>query len=236
MDHKEAVELQLAVKYVLGELAPVQRDEYEDHYMDCPECAKDVYAAAALTDTSREVFRQEGRSEAPAPDRRSVRGRARGGWFAAWLRPVVAAPVFAALLIVIAYQNVITIPQAKQEAARGAGQVFTSVFSLQMANTRGGEEVKIRVHPNESFGLKFDFTPAKALDSYLCQLQDESGRVLVQTNLPGSSRNQEAEFAVRGGLVKPGKYNLVFTGVAGANGQRTQEEVLRLGFSIEFLP
>src|ERR1700741_4011332 len=53
MDHKQAVELQLAVKYVLGELPPVQRDEYEDHYIDCPLCAKEVYEAAAFTDPGR---------------------------------------------------------------------------------------------------------------------------------------------------------------------------------------
>ncbi|HKD51954.1 MAG TPA: hypothetical protein VKB90_14190 [Candidatus Acidoferrum sp.] len=228
MDHKQAVELQLAVKYVLGELPPVQRDEYEDHYIDCPDCAKDVYAAAAFTDTAREVFRQEGRSEAPEPVRE------RGGWFV-WLRPAVAAPAFATLLLVVAYQNIVTIPRAKHEAVQSAGQMLTSTFSLQMANTRGGEEVKIRVHPNESFGLKFDFTPAKSFDSYICELRDESGRVLEQADLPGASANQEVEFAVRGGLVKPGKYNLVFTGAPGVSSQRTREEVLRLGFSVEFL-
>src|SRR5215472_7747815 len=229
MDCKQAEDLQLAVKYVLGELPPVQRDEYEDHYIDCPDCAKDVYSAASFTDTAREVFRQENRSEAPAP------ARERGGWFA-WLRPAVAVPVFATLLVVVAYQNTVTIPRAKQEAARGAGQVFTSVFSLQMANTRGGEEVKIAVRPNESFALKFDFAPTKVFDSYLSELRDESGRTLAQSTLPGTSANREAEFAVRGGLVTPGKYNLVFTGVPGANGSGSREEVLRLGFSVEFLP
>jgi hypothetical protein len=229
MDHKQAVELQLVVKYVLGELSPVQRDEYEDHYIDCPECAKDVHAAAAFADTAREVFREEARDEATAPARR----RAQSRWFA-WLRPAVAVPVFAALVIVVAYQNTVTIPRATQEAAQGAGQMFTSVFSLQMANTRGGEEVRVRVHPNESFALKFDFTPAKAFNNYICELQDESGRTLVREIVPGSSRNQEAEFAVRGGLVNPGKYSLVFKGIPGSGEQGTVEEVLRLRFGVEF--
>ena len=228
MDHNQAVDLQLAVKYVLGELPPVQRDEFEDHYIDCPECAKDVHAAAAFADTAREVFREEGRSGAPAP------ARERAGWFALF-KPAFAMPAFAALLLFVVYQNAVTIPQAKQEAAHGAGQVFTSFFSLQTANTRGGEEIKIRVHPNESFGLRFDFTPSKAFNSYLCELQDASGRTLVQSTLPGTSMNQEAEFAVRGGLVKPGEYNLIFTGVPDAHSQGIREEVLRLGFFVEFL-
>lgn len=229
MDHNQAVDLQLAVKYVLGELAPVQRDEFEDHYIDCPECAKDVHAAAAFADTAREVFREEAGDKETAPARPRVQSR----WFA-WFRPAVALPVFAAMVIVVAYQNTVTIPRAKQEAAQGAGQMFTSIFSLQMANTRGGDEVKVQVHPNESFALKFDFTPAKAFNNYICELQDESGRTFVREMVPGTSVNQEAEFAVRG-LVKPGKYSLVFKGISDSGEQGTQEEVLRLRFAIEFL-
>ena len=230
MDHNEAIRLQAAIKYVLGELPQDLRDDYEEHYFDCAECALDVRAAAVFSDNARNVLCQE---EREASRKAAVPAGSR--WLA-WLRPVVAVPAFAVLLIAFAYQNVVTIPRAKQEAARGAGQMFTSVFSLQMANTRGGEEVKVRVRPNESFGLKFDFTPAKAFSSYLCELQDESGRSLTREGVQGTSTNQEAEFAVRGGLVKPGKYSLVFTGAPGSNGQGTREEVLRLGFSVEFLP
>jgi hypothetical protein len=230
MDHSEAIRLQAAVKYVLGELPQDLRDEYEEHYFDCAECALDVRAAAVFSDNARNVLCQAEREaslKAAAP---------KGSKWLAWLKPVVAVPAIAVLLLVVAYQNVVTIPRAKQEAAGGAGQMFTSVFSLQMANTRGGEEVRVRVHPNESFGLKFDFTPARIFDSYLCELQDESGRTLVQDVVPGTSTNREAEFGVRGGLVKPGKYNLVFTGVPGSNSKGATEDVLRLGFSVEFLP
>jgi len=240
MDHNEAIRLQAAAKYVLGELPQGLRDEYEEHYFDCAECALDVRAAAVFSDNARNVLCQAEREaslKAAAPA---------GGRWLAWLKPAFAVPAFAALLVVVAYQNMVTIPQAKQEATRGAGQIFTSSFTLQRANMRGaqvrgegssaGEEEPIRVHPNESFGLKFDFTPAKAFSSYLCELQDESGRSLVREELPGTSTNQEAHFVVRGEVVKPGKYNLVFTGMPGSNGQGAREEVLRLGFSVEFRP
>ena len=230
MDHDEAVRLQAAVKYVLGELPQVERDSFEEHYFDCGECALDVRASAAFADNARNVLCQEAQEaalQAAAPTSRR--------WLT-WLKPIVAVPACAVLLLVVAYQNTVTIPRAKHEAAGGAGQMVTSVFSLQMASTRGGEEVKVRVHPNESFGLKFDFTPAKALSSYVCELRDESGRSLARQLVPGTSTNQEAEFVVRGGLVKPGKYNLVFTGAPDSNGQGIREEVLRLGFSVEFLP
>src|SRR6266478_19064 len=59
MDHNQALQLQAAVKYVLGELSQVQRDEYEDHYFDCAECAVDIKALATFADTTREVLRHE---------------------------------------------------------------------------------------------------------------------------------------------------------------------------------
>jgi hypothetical protein len=232
MDHNEAIRLQAAEKYVLGELPEDLRDAYEEHYFDCAECALEVKAAAVFVDTGREVLRTdrvEARARAAAKDTKSP-----GGWFF-WLRPAFAVPVLAVLLLIVGYQNLVTIPQAKKDLAVSGGQLFTSSFSLQMANVRGGNEVKVQIHPDEAFALKFDFTPSRTFDSYLCQLQDASGHTLLQEVVPGSSTNKEAQLAVRGGLVKPGKYNLVFTGVPGSSDQGSGQEVLRLGFSVEFL-
>src|SRR5207249_1458715 len=107
MDHNGAIRLQAAVKYVLGELSQAQRDEYEEHYFDCAECAVDIKALATFADTAREVMRQEKANNlALAP------GAARPARLR-WLQPVVALPAFAALLFIIAYQNVVTIPNAR---------------------------------------------------------------------------------------------------------------------------
>jgi len=228
MDHNEAIRLQAAVKYVLGELSPVQREEYEEHYFDCAECAIDLKALATFADTTREVLRQEkvnSFAKDPVP--------ARGGWLR-WFQPVIAVPAFAALLLIIAYQNAVTIPRAKEATTQNAGQLFTSSFSLQMANTRGGEEVKVQVLSTESFALDFDFTPSRTFESYVCQVQDESGRSVLQVSLPGSSANKEAHLVVPGGLVRPGRYTLVFAGAPVSKRQAPRDEVLRLHFVIAF--
>jgi hypothetical protein len=234
MDHNEAVRLQAAEKYVLGELPQNLREDYEEHYFACAECALDLKAAAAFVDTSREVLRAQPETLAA---RASV--AAGGGWFA-WLRPAVAVPVFAALLLFIGYQNVVTIPQAKQGVSVGAGQVFTSSFSLKKADTLGeetkaGDEGKVQVHANEGFALKFDFTPRQRFDSYVGQIVDESGRSVLQMRIPESSANREVQIAVPVGAVQPGKYTLVISGAPEHNGDAAKNEVLRLGFSIEFL-
>jgi hypothetical protein len=230
MDHNDAIRLQAGVKYVLGELSPVQREGYEEHYFDCPECAVDIKALATFADTTREVLRQErdnqfAKNLAPA----------RAGW-QRWFRPVVAVPAFAALLLVIGYQKV-TIRYAREEGSAGSAQLFVSSRASKMAVTRGDEEIaKYLVRPNESLPLKFDFTPTPSFDAYVCQLQDESGRSVLQLRVPGSFTNKELNLVVPAGVVKPGKYTLVFTGDPGGKGQPTKEEVLRLSFAIEFLP
>jgi hypothetical protein len=230
MNHNEAKQLQAAEKYLLGELSATQREEYEEHCFDCADCALDLKAMAAFADNAREVLRQETTSSV-AEGRAAVRG----GWFN-WLRPIVAVSVFAALVLVILYQNTVTIPRGREAAAVPAAQFITASFSLQTANTRGGEEFKLQVRPNEVFALKFDFTPSRTYGSYVGQLQDQSGGSFLQVNVPGSSTNREVQLVVPAGLVKPGKYSLVFTGVPGPSGQAASVEVLRLGFTIEFLP
>jgi len=230
MDHNEAIQLQAAVKYVLGELSPVQREEYEEHYFDCSECAVDLKVLATFADTTREVLRQE-RANSFARDA----ARAREGWFR-WLQPIVAVPAFAALLLIIVFQNTVTIPQAREEAS-GAAQLFVSSRSPKMAVTRGSDDIaKYSVRPNESLPLKFDFTPSTSADAYACQLRDESGRSLLELHVPGSFANKELNLVIPANRIKPGKYTLIFTGDPGAKGQPAKAEVLRLTFAIEFLP
>src|SRR5437660_2218684 len=153
MDHSDAIQLQAAVKYVLGELSQVQRDEYEEHYFDCAECAVDIKALATFADTAREVLRQE-----KANQLAKEALPARGGWLR-WLQPVVAVPAFAALLLIIAYQNTVTIPQARNTSSRAVPEVYGQSFLLRPSDTRGGNETGVNgatlaVQPNEGFLLQ----------------------------------------------------------------------------------
>ena len=58
MDHNEAVRTHAAEKYILGELSPVLREEYEEHFFVCVACALEVKAAAAFVDNARTGLRQ----------------------------------------------------------------------------------------------------------------------------------------------------------------------------------
>src|SRR5258708_16544462 len=101
MDHNDAIQLQAAVKYVLGELSQVQRDEYEEHYFDCAEGAVDINALATFADTTREVLRQERANQFPKELVPS-----RGGWLRS-LQPAGAVPALPAPPLIVPDHNTV---------------------------------------------------------------------------------------------------------------------------------
>jgi hypothetical protein len=231
MNHNEAIQLQVAVKYVLGELSQVQREEYEEHYFDCAECAVDIKALATFADTTREVLRQE-RDHQFAKDLVS----ARSGWLR-WLQPIAAVPAFAALLLIIAYQNTVTIPHAKEEASSGVAQIMFSSYPLRGVNTAGEEGRTLSIRAGEAFFLNFDFVPTRSFDNYIGQLEDAEGHVLLRSRIAGGNANQEAHLPIPAGMLHPGKYVLAFYGDPGASGKiNVQNDAGRLPFTVEFHP
>ena len=206
MDHKEAVRLQAAEKYVLGEFPPNLRDEYEEHFFDCAECAVDVKAIAAFVDVSREVLRAE--TEKLAEKKAAP---AQGGWLN-WFRPVIAVPAFAALLLVIGYQSFVIIPKPPARPDSVASQILFSSHALRGVNTAGEESRTLSIRPDEAFFLNFDFVPTHGFDNYIAQLEDAEGRVLLRSKIAGANANQEAHLPIPAGMLHPGKYVLAFYG------------------------
>jgi hypothetical protein len=239
MDHNQAVRLQAAENYVLGKLPKEQHAEYEEHYFDCPACAEEIKATVAFMESAR----QAGREEAMEPGfakRLAPAAPTTGGWFA-WWRPAFAVPVLAALLLVIGYQNGVTIPRLKDSSSGPMGQIISPSFQLR-GSVRGGNESgdaanKVRVRSGESFALNFDFTPTGTFSEYDWQLQNQAGRVLKSGHISGEKKYQAVSLNMAGGVESAGKYNLVFFGSADGAGQTADEsEAQRLAFTVEFLP
>lgn len=235
MDHKEAVRLQAATKYALGELPKEQLEEYEEHYFDCAECAEEIKTTVAFVENARQVVREKSpKLEQHAP--------ASSGWFA-WLRPAFAIPALAALALFIGYQNGVTIPQLKQASAVSSSAPLTQIVTASIhlkGSVRGGSDEGVtlstlKVRAGESFLLAFDFTPDRSSTSYVWQLTDEAGRIVSQGNLDGGYANQSVSLPVLGGVRQPGKYSLIFFGAAGNAGHSAnQNQVQKLTFAVEF--
>src|SRR5260370_38440374 len=92
MDHTEANQLMIAEKYLLDELSPESRDQFEEHFFGCTECALDVRAGAALVEQMKVVLSEPApghQERVPAPA--SGKSAGLGG-----LRPALSLPIRAA--------------------------------------------------------------------------------------------------------------------------------------------
>jgi len=225
MDHSEAVRLQAAEKYVLGELQGPLRDEYEEHYFDCAECAADLKATAAFVGMSRMAFREEPSAAAAAVERRTS---PQLSWIQRFRWAFVAVPTFAALAlaVIVGYQQEVTIPNLQKSATPAGSSASTQVLELGASAVRRGaytaaSETPFLINPTAEFSVNFDFTPSgEPASAYVCQLKDSAGRILLQQAVPGARANQAFSLAVPSGLLaSPGKYQVVFLPADSATGQ-----------------
>jgi Putative zinc-finger len=230
MDHSEVLRLKAVEKYILGELSPEDREQFEEHYFDCPECASDIKALARIRSASRMILEEDAAAEVSPRAQRKEHG-----WFA-WLKPIVAVPVIAALAAIAIFQAV-TIPGLRERAAAGqTAQIYASSYRLQ-GTTRGEGNSQVTVPPNESFGLDLDFTPSAAFERYEGSLIDPTGKPVLTFAVKGEDVNKELHLVVPAGVARSGKYALVFDGESGTTKSVPgAKEVQRLSFVVEVRP
>ena len=166
MNHPDAIRLSACEKYLLGELAAPLRDEFEEHYFQCPECARDVQSASLFAAASREALQQ---SPATSP----VRDASPTGWFR-WMRPAFALPAFAALLLGLGYENFVAVPHWRHLAAHATSSDLLRPVLLHPGISRGTQSA-ITLHPDQSFAVYLDIPTEPAYSSYRIRLQDPSG-------------------------------------------------------------
>jgi hypothetical protein len=232
MNHTEAVQEMAAERYFLEELSPDQRDAFEEHLFDCPKCALDVRSCAAFLD--------EARVQLPAMATEDAKPR-QGSWQAgkptrlfSWWRPVFAVPVFATLLLVTAYQNLVTLPALHTAVNQPR---IVPVATLYGA-TRGGSRAIIKADRSQGVSLPVDLSTdadAGKFASYSFELDDPQGKAAWTGTMNASSQNasgdSQVSIVIPGGLLKSGTFSLVVSGVK-PNGDRTELE--RYVFDIEF--
>jgi hypothetical protein len=226
MDHREAVRLQAVEKYTLGELSLELREQFEEHYVECSECANDVDALSKFVTASRLIF--EGQTT------KAQSQEARPRWLS-WFRPLIAIPALAALVVIVVFQNRVTIPALKQQAATKRTTNAYSASYRVAGTSRGENATRIVVGPNENFALDFDFIPALVYEGYQGALVAPSAKTLFTFAVAGEEANKELHVVVPGGTVEPGTYALVFVGRNGTmNANPSNSEVQRLSFTVAF--
>lgn len=230
MDHTEAVSQKAVELYFLGELRGDQLDAFEEHYMSCAECAQEVRVAALFMDNAREVLRGDLHpSEAPR-----AAAVANGGWFAGLFRPAIAAPAFAVLLALIAYQTFVTVPRMREALSSANSPRTLAAFSLLGDNTRGGSASVISISKEQPFALYVDIPPQPSFSMYTLDIEPESGAPVVTVQVPAEEARKTVEVLIPGSRLATGRYALVVSGAGetpGSHGAGT--EISRSQFTLE---
>jgi hypothetical protein len=222
MDHEEAIRLTATERYLLNELPADQRDQFEEHFFACTECATDLRAGFQLIEKSKEILAE------PAPRTPSLvprRAPAPSGWIA-WLRPAYAVPALALLLAVVVYQNMVTVPEMKAAIENPHLLPWTTVKT----RTRGASESKVEAQPGRGFALFVNIPPDPSFSSYRADVYNPAGA--KEWSLPISANSNQDTYVVQvpARNREAGTYSLVLTGITNT-GQTA--EVSRTPFELQ---
>ena len=204
MNHASIIETRAAERYLLGELLPREREAFETHFFECPECAGDVYAGHLLAQGAHAFF-----SEAQVETATPIRHEPKTRW-SSWFRFPGAVPAAAAfaLLTFTVYQNAILYPALRRVAAESAmPMVLPSAVLVPAARSA---VPAISVPPSAPFlQLSLTLPPTTTLGSYRCELHDNLGRVLWTMPVSVGPTADDINLLVPAGQLVAGTYKIV---------------------------
>jgi hypothetical protein len=222
MDHAEAERQMLSERYLLNELAPEAREEFEEHFFSCQQCALDLEAGAAFLDHSKAVLSSPIRSEAlkPVPHMKQR--------FWSRLRPAFALPLLG-LVILISYQSFVVFPRLRHSARLAERPQLLPALSLINVGARGDNQAALLARKGEPFLLFVDIPGDSRFLNYVASLQDSAGREVWSLKIPEAATKDTISIQVPG-RDAAGEYTLV---VRGEN-SRQATEVGRYPFNLQF--
>ena len=235
MEHSEAVEAMAVERYLLDELTPDERETFEEHVFDCSECAMDLRTAAAFVDEARVQLPAMVAAELRTPVRSAKVAKA-PWWKTLFATPMVMGPVFAALLVMVGYQNLVVVPALKTEAREPRMMPLVGLHG----GARGAAQV-IALDPKAGAALAVDFPEQTGYSSFAFDLFDPAGKAAWSHSVLAArdEANSGTSDALGAGQLmlqipaeglREGAYTLAVSGVD-AQGQRTPLE--KSGFEIQ---
>jgi len=187
MEHEKTVQ-NLAVEcYLLGEMAPEEREAFEEHYFECSVCAEDVRAASQFIEDAKDILARE--FPAYQPERAPEPVRTRWNWLA-WLQPQFAGAAIAVLLVVAGVENFGTIPGLRKQLHE-ADVPRALPTTVLLAQTRSSMPT-LKTGPGGALSLQID-VPETTASSLQFIVQSTEGQEILHssgdTPAPGKSVN-----------------------------------------------
>ncbi|MGH9718791.1 MAG: zf-HC2 domain-containing protein [Bryobacteraceae bacterium] len=204
MDHGVAVDTKATIRYLLGEMTEQERDDFEEHYFSCPECAGDVEASRIFIANGRDLCRSSVQKHT-----------AKTRWFLApgWATPTLAA-VCAALVVAVGVQMFSVTPSLRRELAQATAPQFVPEIPL-LGVARSPDRVWEVPARTSHVTLVFYFSEPFEKVSY--EIRDSVPAIREMHVLPAPSRQPSARLQVPTSRLQPGEYELILRGLSGAN-------------------
>lgn len=213
MDHTQATQLTAVEKYLLDELSPQQRNQFEEHFFDCQECAIDLRTTAAFMAAAKKEFQAN-------PVRHP--GAAGKSFFASLWPSALVWSALAASLLVIAYQNLVVFPRHATEIAQLKAPEILPAISLVLGNSRGGKIPTAELDVSRPFLLQLDLPTQDRFSSYTCLLYAPSGALALRLEVSAESAKDTVSVRVPSARRQPGEYTLAVQGNTDQGGAPTE--------------
>lgn len=215
MEHTEAVDTGAAERYALGQMSDDERDQYEEHFFDCPDCADEVRAASLFVENAEAVARERDlRAKEDRHERSVVRPPVLWeGWKSLfWPMPLGAA---AALVLLLggpaSYLAFVKVPQlerarAEAESLQAAPWHFLSISRSEppMVSAAGSQRM---------VGLTLSKGGSRTLPFYYCELRDAASHVVLSNVIPAPPRGGELQILLPTGKLQPGTHVVAVAGI-----------------------
>jgi hypothetical protein len=211
MNHQLSIETKAADRYLLGDLLPTERDAFEEHFFECPECAGEVRAGSVLAHGARaffgDILREKAMPMRPTP------ARSWRSWFV--LPTSIPAAAAFALLTFTVYQNAMLLPGLRRMAAVSAQPQVLPSAVLVPASRSTLPSVSVQ-SAAPFFELSLALPPTMSPGKYDCELRDDTGRSRWNMQVSVDSGAEDVNLLVPAGRLAAGSYEIVMHG----SGQR----------------
>jgi anti-sigma factor RsiW len=211
MDHETSVKTLAAEKYLLGELSSPEREGFEQHFFECPECAENVRLGFQFSENAKAAFREE-RVLPVAESAWWTRLRA---WFAS-MQPRLLVPIGACIAVAAfsGYQNSVQIPDLRVRIGQlERPQVLASTL---LAPSSRSTPPSIAVPSGAQFVQLSLATGAIApAAQYQCELRQASGKSVTILPVPTLDPDAILNLLIPVSSLSPGDYEATLSGVTG---------------------
>jgi hypothetical protein len=196
------VETMAAERYLLNEMAELERFDFESHYFSCADCADDVRTGALMRDGVKAGL-------APAASTRtSTTSQSRGRW-----QVVLPWAAAASLAVVAGYQSFVALPRSGERIELQA----LSPVSLRPAS-RGATPPTVVLGKNGIAALAIDVDFPDAQGTLRYELSAAGGSVVASGEAPAPASGAPLLLMVPGSTLRSaGEYVLVVRAAAGAS-------------------